>query len=79
MNKRELLNEVVRLMIQAGHISTFSGKQKKDFVMLELARHITLDNELEEFILLVVDMLIQVENEHIVFNKQIAKRFNCCF
>jgi hypothetical protein len=56
-----------------------SGQLKKKFVLNKLRDELDLPEILEEFIINIIDTLIQVENGKLVFNKKVqASLFNCC-
>ena len=74
---KNITNKMLGLMHYIGKQKKLSGKDKKKWVMKELEKTITFDNEIEELILFIIDLLIQVENDKLVFNKNVKKI--CCF
>jgi hypothetical protein len=75
MKLKQLLIMVGGLMSIAGGIEEFkTGKQKKEFVLREVAKNITLNNELEEFIIELIDEFISVEKGEMSFNGKKARR-----
>lgn len=56
-----------------------SGKEKKQIVIKLLKDHITLNNEIEELIISLIDYLILVDKRTIKIRKfNIKKMFNNC-
>jgi hypothetical protein len=56
-----------------------SGKDKKKLVIKLLKEHITLNNEIEDLIISLIDYLILVDKRTIKIRKfNIKKMFNCC-
>jgi hypothetical protein len=70
---KDLFIELINLMRRASKMKRLSGRQKKDFVLIELRRIIPYDNVVEELLIDIVDLLIQVENGKIVINKKMKE------
>jgi len=56
-----------------------SGKRKKDLVLKLIFDEMDLDEDLEDFLMHIIDLLINVENNKIIFNKKIKKSILSCF
>lgn len=76
---KQIFIEMIALMKRASKMKRLSGKEKKHFVMTELARVIPYDNAFEEIILDVIDLLIDVENKKLVINKDVKDNATKCF
>jgi hypothetical protein len=78
----DLLKKLISLMIEASNMKGMRGMDKKAFVMNKLEEHMKLDNALEDFILHIIDLLIDVDKGKLTFNKRAVKRvrniFMCC-
>lgn len=74
---KEILKELISLMIEASLMVNMSGEDKKKYVLEELKKHITLNNEIEDFIINTIDILIDVDKGKIIFNKKVRKIFSC--
>jgi altronate dehydratase len=79
-----IVSELVSLMVKANlELPLAKGKEKKVWVLKQLADIITLDNSIESLIIAFVDIIIDVENGKLVINKQVKNNsFNCfknCF
>lgn len=71
MDFDRVFSELIFLMKRAGKIKSLDGAGKKRFVIQEMKRIITLDNYIEDVLILVIDLLIQVENGELVINKDV--------
>ena len=78
MNIEEIFIELIHLMKRAGRIKSLDGEGKKKFVLQEMKRLITLDNYIEDILIIVIDLLIDVENQKITINKDIKENTNKC-
>lgn len=79
MDIDRLFKELIDLMKTAGQAKNLDGEDKKKFVIQEMKRIITLDNYVEEILLIVIDLLIQVENGELVINKDVKDNATKCF
>jgi hypothetical protein len=75
--ENKILTIVVNLMMLVGEAKSMSGKDKKKFVLDKLRELIEIDGIVEDLIIEIIDLLIQVENGELVFNKKITS--SCCF
>ena len=78
MNIEEIFKELIQLMKRAGQIKKLDGEGKKRFVLQEMKRLITLDNYIEDILIIVIDLLIDVENGKLTINKDIKENTNKC-
>ena len=72
MNK-EILYKVIHWMKIAGGLTQLTGSAKKLYVLKCLKSEILLNNILEDIIVNIIDSLILVENEKIIFNPLIKE------
>ena len=79
MDIDRLFIELIDLMKRAGKIKSLDGEGKKKFVLQEMKRLITLDNYIEDILIIVINLLIQVENGELVFNKDVKDNAVKCF
>jgi len=79
MDINRLFIELIDLMKRAGKIKSLDGEGKKKFVLQEMKRLITLDNYIEDILIIVIDLLIQVENGELVINKDVKDNATKCF
>ena len=79
MDIDSIFSELIFLMKRASKIKRLDGAGKKRFVIQEMKRIITLDNYVEEILLIVIDLLIQVENGELVINKDVKDNAIKCF
>ena len=73
-----ILKLLVKTMTEVGQ-TDLSGKRKKDLVLKLIFDEIDLDEDLEDFLMHIIDLLINVENNKIIFNKKIKKSILSCF
>ena len=78
MDFERLFTELIYLMKRAGKIKSLDGEGKKKFVLQEMKRLITLDNYIEDILIIVIDLLIDVENGRLTINKDIKENTNKC-
>jgi len=79
MDIDRLFKELIDLMKTAGQAKNLDGEDKKKFVLQEMKRLITLDNYIEDILIIVIDLLIQVENGELVINKDVKDNATKCF
>lgn len=73
-----ILELLVKTMTEVGQ-TDLSGKRKKDLVLKLIFDEMDLDEYLEDFLMHIIDLLINVENNKIMFNKKIKKSILSCF
>jgi len=73
-----ILKLLVKTMTEVGQ-TDLSGKRKKDLVLKIIFDEMELDEDLEDFLMHIIDLLINVENNKIIFNKKIKKSILSCF
>ena len=73
-----ILKLLVKTMTEVGQ-TDLSGKRKKDLVLKIIFDEMDLDEYLEDFLMHIIDLLINVENNKIIFNKKIKKSILSCF
>jgi len=73
-----ILKLLVKTMTEVGQ-TDLSGKRKKDLVLKLIFDEMDLDEDLEDFLMHIIDLLINVENNKIIFNKKIKKSILSCF
>jgi len=73
-----ILKLLVKTMTEVGQ-TDLSGKRKKDLVLKIIFDEMDLDEDLEDFLMHIIDLLINVENNKIIFNKKIKKSILSCF
>ena len=73
-----ILKLLVKTMSEVGQ-TDLSGKRKKDLVLKIIFDEMDLDEDLEDFLMHIIDLLINVENNKIIFNKKIKKSILSCF
>ena len=73
-----ILKLLVKTMSEVGQ-TDLSGKRKKDLVLKLIFDEMDLDEDLEDFLMHIIDLLINVENNKIIFNKKIKKSILSCF
>ena len=73
-----ILKLLVKTMSEVGQ-TDLSGKRKKDLVLKIIFDEMDLDEYLEDFLMHIIDLLINVENNKIIFNKKIKKSILSCF
>jgi len=73
-----ILKLLVKTMSEVGQ-TDLSGKRKKDLVLKIIFDEMELDEDLEDFLMHIIDLLINVENNKIIFNKKIKKSILSCF
>jgi len=67
-------------MRHLGKFTGLCGKEKKELVIATLRHQLDLPDDLEDFIVALIDVLIQVEDGKIVFNKKIPTlSYRGCF
>lgn len=59
-------------MKHLGKFASLSGTEKKELVIATLRHQLDLPDDLEDFIVALIDVLIKVEDGKIVFNKKIS-------
>jgi len=79
MDINRLFIELIDLMKRAGKIKSLDGEGKKKFVLQEMKRIITYDNYIEDILIHIIDLLIDVENGKLVFNKDVKDNAVRCF
>ena len=79
MDIDSIFSELIFLMKRASKIKRLDGAGKKRFVIQEMKRMITLDNYIEDILIVVIDLLIQVENGELVINKDVKDNAIKCF
>ena len=73
-----ILKLLVKTMTEVGQ-TDLSGKRKKDLVLKIIFDEMDLNEDLEDFLMHIIDLLINVENNKIIFNKKIKKSILSCF
>ena len=73
-----ILKLLVKTMTEVGQ-TDLSGKRKKDLVLKIIFDEMELNEDLEDFLMHIIDLLINVENNKIIFNKKIKKSILSCF
>ena len=73
-----ILKLLVKTMSEVGQ-TDLSGKRKKDLVLKIIFDEMELNEDLEDFLMHIIDLLINVENNKIIFNKKIKKSILSCF
>ena len=73
-----ILELLVKTMTEVGQ-TDLSGKIKKELVLKLIFDEMDLDEDLEDFLMHIIDLLINVENNKIIFNKKIKKSILSCF
>ena len=79
MDIDRLFIELIDLMKTAGKAKNLDGEDKKKFVLQEMKRLITYDNYIEDILIHIINLLIQVENGELVFNKDVKDNAVKCF
>lgn len=74
----QILNRVVQYMSNLGK-TDLTGPQKKQILLLWIADELDLPEILEDFIIEIIDLLIQTEQGKIIFNKKAKKSILSCF
>jgi hypothetical protein len=77
-----LLLDLIQLMKDAEGFKNMSGADKKAYVMRQLQRSITLDNNIEGLILQFIDFIILIDKNELTINPYIKQSlFNsiCCY
>lgn len=72
-----IVNSLKKYMIAAGEMNKLNGYEKKKFVMDSLKQEITLDNEIEDIILNIIDLIIDIDKGKLIINKKVTKIFSC--
>ena len=73
-----ILKLLEKTMSEVGQ-TDLSGKRKKDLVLKIIFDEMELNEDLEDFLMHIIDLLINVENNKIIFNKKIKKSILSCF
>jgi len=76
-----VLKVLVRAMKKMGEMEGLTGDQKKSLVLQTLEYELDLPEPLESLIIALIDILIEVENGNLTFNKKIKSKLyeRCCY
>ena len=75
-----IVSETISLMIKANiELPNAKGRDKKKWVLDQLKELITLDNEVEDLIIYLIDILIDVENGKLIINPKVKNGCLGCF
>ena len=73
-----IIDVLINAMQTVGTFSGLTGEQKKKLVLKTIEYELELPDELEKFIIYLIDILIQVENNELRINKKVKSVFSCC-
>jgi len=74
-----IIDVLIKTMQHIGDFGGLTGVQKKALVLQTLEYELELPESVESLIIAIIDVLIQVENGKLTFNKKISRSiYSCC-
>lgn len=74
-----ILDKLIVFMATIANHNKMTGEKKKKWVLKKLKEELNLNEDIENFIIELIDVLIMVDKNKIKINPVIKKSLLCCF